>query len=164
MGRHVRCNRFSFNTLQISALPMLLMLPGLIFFSGCAGVVTTPVHAGANPTPLSISVSSLPSGEAKSAYSTALTASGGTAPYAWSVSSGSLPAGLTLSSSGQINGTPTTPGTSSFTVSVSDSSSPAESGSGSLSITIAAAATPVQISTSSLAGGQTNTAYSATLA
>jgi hypothetical protein len=56
-----------------------------------------------------------------------LSASGGTAPYSWSISSGALPAGLTLASSGQITGTPTTAGSFSFTVKVADSSSPIES-------------------------------------
>src|SRR5215472_3541384 len=133
--------------------------------SGCAGVVTTPGHSGdSGPTTLLISVTSLPSGQAKSAYSTALIASGGTVPYSWTISSGSLPAGLALSSSGQITGIPSTVGTSSFTVSVTDSSSPPKSASANSSITIAAAAASVQITTSSLADGQTDTPYSASLA
>ena len=53
--------------------------------------------------------------------STTLQAIGGTAPYTWSVTSGSLPAGLSLSSAGVISGTPTTPGSSTFTVQVTDS-------------------------------------------
>src|SRR5205823_7815501 len=58
------------------------------------------------------------------AYSQTLAATGGTPPYAWSVISGSLPAGLTLNAtSGAISGTPTTAGTSNFTVQVIDSSS-----------------------------------------
>ena len=113
---------------------------------------------------LSISTSSLPSGQQGSGYSTTLSASGGTTPYSWSVTSGSLPAGLTLgSSSGQITGTPTGSGTSSFTVQVKDSSSPAQTASKTLSITIAASVSTLQITTSSLASGQQGTAYSATL-
>ena len=51
-----------------------------------------------------------------------LQAIGGTAPYTWAISSGSLPAGLSLNTStGAITGTPTTAGTSSFTVRVTDS-------------------------------------------
>jgi hypothetical protein len=45
-------------------------------------------------------------------------------------------------------------------VKVTDSSSPVQSASANLSITVAAAVTPVQITTSSLAGGQVGTAYS----
>jgi hypothetical protein len=114
-------------------------------------------------TPVQITTSSLPSGKTGTSYSSTLSATGGTTPYNWSVSSGSLPAGLTLSTSGQISGTPTTAGTSSFTVKVTDSSSPAQTATASLSITITASVTPVQITTSSLTGGQTGTAYSATL-
>jgi hypothetical protein len=50
-----------------------------------------------------------------------LTASGGTAPYSWSLASGYLPDGLTLNAStGQIGGTPTTPGTFNFSYAVTD--------------------------------------------
>jgi uncharacterized protein (TIGR03437 family) len=72
-------------------------------------------------------------------YSQTLGATGGTPPYTWSVSSGSLPAGLTLSSSGTISGTPTTAGTSSFTVRVVDSAS--ASATATLTIIIGAAPT-----------------------
>ncbi|PWK82936.1 subtilisin family serine protease [Lentzea atacamensis] len=48
-----------------------------------------------------------------------LSASGGTAPYTWSVSG--LPAGLSASASGAISGTPTTAGTSTVTATVTDS-------------------------------------------
>lgn len=50
-----------------------------------------------------------------------LAATGGTPPYAWSVSAGSLPAGITLGSDGKLSGTPTGTGTSSFTVQATDS-------------------------------------------
>jgi subtilisin family serine protease len=52
------------------------------------------------------------------AASLQLAASGGTAPYTWSVSG--LPAGLSASASGAISGTPTTAGTSSVTATVTD--------------------------------------------
>ncbi|HCN28967.1 MAG TPA: hypothetical protein DIT64_09405 [Verrucomicrobiales bacterium] len=55
------------------------------------------------------------------ALNVTLTASGGTAPYTWSVLSGALPAGVTLSSAGVLSGTPTAAGTFTFTVQVSDS-------------------------------------------
>src|SRR5208283_4784413 len=70
---------------------------------------------------LTITTTSLPGGEAGVGYSQTLAASGGTTPYTWSVSAGTLPAGLSLSSAGVISGTPTTAGTSSFTVQVADS-------------------------------------------
>ena len=48
-----------------------------------------------------------------------LSASGGTAPYTWSATG--LPANLSISSSGLITGTPTTPGTATVTVTATDS-------------------------------------------
>ena len=95
--------------------------------------------AGA-PSALTITTSSLPSGTAGKTYSTALQASGGTPAYTWSITSGSLPAGLTLAAtSGTISGTPTASGTVSFTATVSDNGSPAQITSASVSIVVAAA-------------------------
>jgi hypothetical protein len=61
-----------------------------------------------------------PDGEINSAYTDTLTATSGIGPYTWAVSSGTLPAGLTLSSAGVLSGTPTATGTASFTVEVTD--------------------------------------------
>ena len=56
------------------------------------------------------------------AYSSAITASGGTAPYTFALNSGSLPGGLSLNpTTGAITGTPTTAGAFTFTVKVTDS-------------------------------------------
>jgi putative Ig domain-containing protein len=64
-----------------------------------------------------------PDGEVNVAYSDQLTVTGGTSPYTWSVSTGTLPPGLTLgASTGLLAGTPTTVGTYSFTVKVTDQS------------------------------------------
>ena len=76
--------------------------------------------------PLAITTASLPDGTQNSAYFAALTATGGTSPYHWSIVSGTLPAGLFLSSkSSAILGTSTTPGTSTFTLQVDDLNSKA---------------------------------------
>ncbi|HVW10330.1 MAG TPA: putative Ig domain-containing protein, partial [Bryobacteraceae bacterium] len=73
------------------------------------------------PNSLSITNASLPNGIAGTAYPTqAFGAAGGIGPYTF-VSNGSLPAGLTFTN-GQITGTPTGAGTSSFTVKATDSS------------------------------------------
>ena len=98
----------------------------LIFFwvaalAGC-GVDWFPATK-ATSTSLAITTTTLAAASVGTAYSQTLTATGGTAPYSWSVSSGALPAGLTLSS-GVISGTPTTAGSTTFTVMVSDSSNP----------------------------------------
>ncbi|HEX7656694.1 MAG TPA: Ig-like domain-containing protein [Sphingomonas sp.] len=55
-------------------------------------------------------------------YSQGNPASGGTAPYAYSLASGSLPAGTTLDpSTGTVSGTPTTAGAFSYAIGASDS-------------------------------------------
>lgn len=69
---------------------------------------------------LSITPASLASGVLGTAYSQTLTASGGVAPYVWSLASGTLPDGTTLSSAGVLSGTPTEIGTYVFTVQTVD--------------------------------------------
>lgn len=64
---------------------------------------------------LSIETSALPNGLAGAPYSQALSASGGSAPYAWSVSNGALPAGVTLGAGGVLGGTPAGGGTTCVT-------------------------------------------------
>jgi PKD repeat protein len=117
--------------------------------------------------PLSITTASLPTGTVGAAYAATLAASGGTGAYSWSVTSGSLPSGLTLNSAtGAITGTPTAATTSSFTARVTDSASPAATSSKAVSITVAAPTTPppLALTTGSLPNGTAGAAYSATLA
>lgn len=91
-------------------------------------------------TPLSISTATLAGGTVAVSYSQTLAAIGGKTPYTWSRSSGTLPGGLTISSTGVISGTPTATGTFNFTVMATDSASTKASVTKALSITIAAAA------------------------
>ena len=119
------------------------------------------VIAAASQSP-SVSTTSLSAGTVGTAYSATLAATGGKTPYAWSISTGSLPAGLTLSSAGAISGTPTAAGTASFTVQVKDANN--LTATKALSIAVTAAAQPPSVSTSTLAAGTVSTAYSATLA
>ncbi|HEX3873932.1 MAG TPA: putative Ig domain-containing protein [Solirubrobacteraceae bacterium] len=64
-----------------------------------------------------------PGGWTRTVYTDTLTESGGTAPFTWTISSGSLPAGISLSPDGVLSGTPTATGTASFTVKVTDAHS-----------------------------------------
>ena len=98
---------------------------------------TTDAHEGAKhqPVKVSASVASTPSalapvpyveyilnGAVGSAYSVTVFTAGGVSPYTYAVTSGSLPAGLSLNtSSGVISGTPTAVGTSTFNITVTDS-------------------------------------------
>lgn len=116
---------------------------------------------------LAIDTTSLPGGQAGTAYSTTLAADGGTPSYTWSVSAGSLPAGLTLAGNGTISGTPTTSGSSNFVVTVTDAESPTQTKTASLSIVVAPApSTPppaLTIGSSAFAAGQVGKGYSAAL-
>ena len=69
---------------------------------------------------LSITPGSLADAQLNAPYSVALVASGGTAPYAFTLQAGSLPAGLSLAGNGQISGTPTSTGAAVFTVAATD--------------------------------------------
>ena len=98
---------------------------------------------GAGTTTITVAPTSLPGGTVNSAYSQTISASGGTSPYTFSYT-GTLPTGLSFSSSGVLSGTPTSAGTYTFTVTATDSAS--HSGSQAYNVTIAAAATCVGVS------------------
>ncbi|MEU4472490.1 fibronectin type III domain-containing protein [Micromonospora sp. NPDC023888] len=88
--------------------------------TGPASAASAPVTINASP---SLNFPPPPPGEVGAAYSDQLTVTGGTAPFAWSISAGSLPPGVTLNpSTGLLSGTPTTAGSFSFTVQVADAS------------------------------------------
>lgn len=81
-----------------------------------------------------ITTASLADGTIGAAYSRTLAATGGTGALTWTVSSGALPTGLTLSTAGVLSGTPTTAGTATFTVRAADTASVA--GTRALSLTV----------------------------
>lgn len=73
------------------------------------------------PQPPAVSTASLPAAQVGAAYQASLAATGGAAPYTWSLSAGVLPAGLALDpASGAIAGTPTAAGSFTFTVRAAD--------------------------------------------
>jgi hypothetical protein len=113
---------------------------------------------------LAITTTSLPGGQVGVAYGQTVAATGGITPYSWSVVSGSLPNGLSLGpSTGTISGTPTTSGTSNFTVRVTDSQGVPDTDDQALSVVIGAPADLV-VTTSSLSDGSVGVAYSQTVA
>jgi hypothetical protein len=87
--------------------------------------------------PLKVTSSSLPSGFVGSPYVAQLAASGGLPPYTWSVSAGTLPAGILLSATGLFSGTPGSATSSSPTFMVTDSAG--STAPATLTLTIAAA-------------------------
>jgi hypothetical protein len=83
----------------------------------------------------------LPAGLVGLPYSQTLTAGGGIAPYTFAVTSGALPAGLSLgAASGLLSGTPTLTGTFGFTVTVTDAQPLTGRQAFSLAVTVAAGA------------------------
>jgi hypothetical protein len=105
---------------------------GDIDTAGTASVtVSNPGPGGGTSNDLTFTISvslsittnaALPDGLVNAAYSQSLSASGGTKPYTWAVSSGSLPAGVSLTASnGTLSGTPTSSGDFAFTIQVRDS-------------------------------------------
>lgn len=114
----------------------------------------------AGPTPVVVSTSSLPVGTTGTGYSSTLAASGGSGSYSWSVTSGSVPTGLTLNANGTLTGTPSATGSFTFEATATDTAS--ASGAKSFTVTVA---NPVTVSTASpMPGATLNSAYSQTLA
>jgi hypothetical protein len=104
--------------------------------------------------------SPLPSGIVGASYSQTLAVSGGSPPYAWSVASGALPAGLALSAGGSVSGVPAAYGTFSFSVVITAAGGFTAGQSFSLTVNPA----PLVIATASpLPSGLAGTAYSQTL-
>jgi large repetitive protein len=108
---------------------------------------------------LTITTTSLPSGEVGATYSQTLAATGGSGTgVSWTVASGSLPSPLGLSSAGVITGTPTTIGTFSFTVQVKDSLGGTSTMSLSIAVTglaySASSSAPITISSPGQSGTQ----------
>jgi hypothetical protein len=130
--------------------------PDLVFADGL-GTLGVDLNITSVPA---ITTTSLPSGTIGNSYLQTLMASGGTSPYVWSVVSGALPTGITVSPAGVISGTPTTIGTSNFTVQVSDGASAKATQTFTIAITngILTITTP-----SSLLPGASGLAYSQTL-
>ena len=118
-------------------------------------IVTAPV---ALAPPVTIATTALPNGTTGTAYGATLSATGGFAPYRWSLSSGQLPSGLSLTASGTISGTPAAVGAYPITVQVADATGPQSSAP--LSLAVVA---PLAVTTATLPGGTTGTAYSAAL-
>lgn len=71
--------------------------------------------------PLGVTTTLLPEAIRNSSYSAVVAAVGGTKPYTWAITAGSMPPGLTLNAvTGEISGTPTASGTFGFTIEVTD--------------------------------------------
>jgi len=91
--------------------------------------------------PPQISTTSLASGTTGTAYNQSLAETGGSGPFAWAISSGAIPTGLSLNAgTGAITGTPSQGGTWNFTIQLTDADSLAVIANLALSINSTAAA------------------------
>ena len=89
---------------------------------GCKSGAVAPPTSPITQTPLAVSTTTLAAGTTGVAYVGAIAASGGSGNgQVWTISSGALPAGLSLGSNGTISGTPTAAGSAPFTAKVTDS-------------------------------------------
>ncbi|MEA2200503.1 MAG: large repetitive protein [Solirubrobacteraceae bacterium] len=128
------------------------LIAGLLLTVTCASAGAVAVK------PLKIRPEALKLATVTEPYSRTLSVSGGTAPYTFTLESGALPEGLSLSPAGEITGTPAAVGTSSFSVLATDSSTPARTAT--ITYTL-----PVQldIAPRSLPRAHANTSYRAIL-
>lgn len=120
-----------------------------------------------NPAPLTITTASpLPGGTVQTPYSLTFAATGGASTLTWMVSSGTLPAGLTLTSNGVLNGIPTTVTTTTFTVQAVTGSPSAASQSATkvFTLSIAESTPTLEVSTATLPDATPGVPYSAVLA
>lgn len=106
-------------TILVAALVVIFSTPG-----ACQQKATSPVAVCVQSSALTFTPRALPGAFVGVAYTASLSAmaSGGTTPYTWAVTSGTLPTGLTLSPTGTLSGTPTATGNFTFSVTVTDSS------------------------------------------
>ncbi|HEY8206438.1 MAG TPA: putative Ig domain-containing protein, partial [Myxococcaceae bacterium] len=128
----------------------LALAATLVSFSGCSCEPPPPTSPALVETALA-------DGTAEHSYSASLSATDGTPPYAFTAQG--VPSGLTLSTGGALQGTPTGGGDFSLQVTVTDANGETDSATFPLKIFPA-----VAITTTSLPPGTTGTAYAAAVA
>ena len=122
-------------------------------YGTCAGSVTMSFRV----CPVLSFASLTATGTVGTAYSSSAAASNGTAPYAYSVSAGSLPTGLSLNTStGAVTGTPTTAGAYNFTISAND----ANTCPGSQAYTVTITCPTITVTPNTIAFATVGSAYS----
>jgi len=157
-----RTSRWKFSRLVAGIIPAILIVFLYVSALGLAGCAVTAGPGAGNTGAFKLTTDSLPAGHAGKAYFSTLAVAGGIAPFSWSVSAGSLPAGVTLGTgNGALVGTPSKPGSYSVTITVSDSTK--QISRKTFSIDVTSSASPVSITTTSVPDGQVGSAYSTAL-
>ena len=113
MGIDSQYGQIYFGVVRGVIMRTVLVILFVIFLLGCASMPP----AGS----LTIATVSLPTATAGQIYTQQFTATGGIAPYTWTITSGTIPNGLALSDVGVLSGIPTMSGNFSFVIQVSDS-------------------------------------------
>jgi len=88
--------------------------------TGTAGSITQAYTLEVSAPTITLTPETLPAGTFLVAYAQQLTATGGTAPYHFAVTTGALPAGITLDQDGRLSGSPEAAGTFAFTITATD--------------------------------------------
>ncbi|MBX7223927.1 MAG: Ig domain-containing protein [Blastocatellia bacterium] len=131
---------------------------------GCTGNQNYNVTISGSGCPaVTVNPATLPGGTVGTAYNQTLSATGGNGgPFSFAVTSGTLPAGLSLPTTGNLSGTPTSTGTSNFTVTATGANGC--TGTRSYSLTITAGNCPViTVSPATLPNGSSGTSYTQTI-
>lgn len=157
-----RTSRKKFSRLVAGIIPAILIVFLYVSALGLAGCAVTAGPGAGNTGAFKLTTDSLPAGHAGKAYFSTLAVAGGIAPFSWSVSAGSLPAGVTLGTgNGALVGTPSKAGSYSVTITVSDSTK--QISRKTFSIDVASSASPLSIDSTPIPDGQVGSAYSAAL-
>jgi uncharacterized protein (TIGR03437 family) len=122
------------------------------------GMAYLPAPLGPCPT-IALSPATLPGGGVGAAYNQTLTASGGLAPYSFTVSAGSLPGGLTLSPGGVLSGAPSQVGSFNFSVKATG----ADGCAGTQSYALVIACPAITLAPAALPAGTVGAPYSQTV-
>ena len=142
---------FSGTPTEAGGFNFTIMATDDIGFTGTRAYTLTIDAPGINIDPATVA-----NGVAGTAYGpVSLTATGGTAPYAFSITDGALPAGLSLSAAGELAGTPTEAGGFSFTVMATDD----HGFTGTRAYTLTINAPGINIDPATVANGVAGTAY-----
>ncbi|MBL0122198.1 MAG: putative Ig domain-containing protein [Betaproteobacteria bacterium] len=119
--------------------------PGATVTYGAGSIAISTSNCGVTVSPPVINASTPPIGTVNVIYATHTFTASGATPITWALSSGSLPAGLTLSSTGALAGTPTATGTFPFSVTASNSGGPSTALASSVTISPASGPPAIQL-------------------
>ena len=121
--------------------------------SGASSTQSLSIAVAAPVAPVQIVTTSLPTAIATVPYTQSLVASGGTGTYLWSLSGGTLPGGLTLTSNGVLSGTTSQQGSFTFAVTASDAADATRSATASYALSVVAPNLPPTVSMTAPANG-----------